>query len=76
MLNSQPEFDGGNARAEMILHGSAPVIELARASTATGWQENSDAPSTKGAVRVVVGTAAGGNSVTVVPRLPPKRACT
>ncbi len=37
MLRSQPEFDGRNAREEMILHGSAPVIELARVLTATGW---------------------------------------
>jgi hypothetical protein len=37
MLRTQPEFDGRNAREEMILHGSAPVIELARVLTATGW---------------------------------------
>jgi hypothetical protein len=37
MLRTQPEFDGRNAREEMILHGSAPVVELARVLTATGW---------------------------------------
>jgi signal recognition particle subunit SEC65 len=37
MLRSQPEFDGRNAREEMILHGSTPVIELAQVLTATGW---------------------------------------
>jgi signal recognition particle subunit SEC65 len=37
MLRTQPEFDGRNAREEMIIHGSAPVIELARVLTATGW---------------------------------------
>ena len=37
MLRAQPEFDGRNAREEMILHGSGPVIELARVLTATGW---------------------------------------
>lgn len=37
MLRAQPEFDGRNAREEMILHGSAPVIGLARVLTATGW---------------------------------------
>ncbi|UQX11480.1 helix-turn-helix domain-containing protein [Candidatus Mycobacterium methanotrophicum] len=37
MLRSQPEFEGRTAREEMILHGSAPVIELARVLTATGW---------------------------------------
>lgn len=37
MLRAQPEFDGRNAREEMIFHGSAPVIELARVLTATGW---------------------------------------
>ncbi len=37
MLRPQPEFDGRNARDEMILHGSAPVIELARVLTATAW---------------------------------------
>jgi signal recognition particle subunit SEC65 len=37
MLKAQPEFNGRNAREEMIVHGSAPVIELARALTATGW---------------------------------------
>lgn len=37
MLTTQPEFDGRNAREEMILHGASPVIELARVLTATGW---------------------------------------
>ncbi|MGA7132052.1 MAG: DNA-binding protein [Mycobacterium sp.] len=37
MLRTQPDFDGRNAREEMILHGSKPVIELARVLTATGW---------------------------------------
>jgi hypothetical protein len=37
MLRAQPEFDGRSAREEMIFHGSAPVIELARVLTATGW---------------------------------------
>jgi hypothetical protein len=37
MLKARPEFNGRNAREEMILHGSAPVIELARVLTATGW---------------------------------------
>lgn len=37
MLRAQPEFDGRNAREEMILHGSAPVIGLARVLTATAW---------------------------------------
>jgi hypothetical protein len=37
MLRAQPEFDGRNAREEMILHGSAPVIGLARVLTAAGW---------------------------------------
>jgi hypothetical protein len=37
MLRTQPEFDGRNAREEMVLHGSTPVIELARVLTATGW---------------------------------------
>ncbi len=37
MLRAQPEFDGRNAREEMILHGSGPVIGLAQVLTATGW---------------------------------------
>jgi len=37
MLRAQPEFEARNAREEMILHGSAPVIELAQVLTATGW---------------------------------------
>jgi hypothetical protein len=37
MLPAQPEFDGPSAREEMILHGSAPVIELAQVLTAAGW---------------------------------------
>jgi hypothetical protein len=37
MLRAQPEFDGRNAREEMMLHGSAPVIELAQVLTAAGW---------------------------------------
>lgn len=37
MLRAQPEFDGRNAREEMVLRGSAPVIELVRVLTAAGW---------------------------------------
>jgi hypothetical protein len=37
MLRAQPEFDGRNAREEMIVHGSTPVIELAQVLTATAW---------------------------------------
>jgi hypothetical protein len=37
MLIAQPEFDGRSARAEMIVHGSGSVIELAGALTATAW---------------------------------------
>jgi hypothetical protein len=37
MLRAQPEFEARNPREEMILHGSAPVIELAQVLTATGW---------------------------------------
>lgn len=37
MLRTQPEFDGRSACEEMIVHGSAPVIELARVLTAAGW---------------------------------------
>jgi hypothetical protein len=37
MLRAQPEFDGRSAREEMIVHGSAPVIELAQVLTATAW---------------------------------------
>ncbi len=37
MLRPQPEFEGRNACEEMVLHGSAPVIELARLINATGW---------------------------------------
>jgi hypothetical protein len=37
ILRPQPEFDGRNPREGLILHGSAPVIELAGVLTATGW---------------------------------------
>jgi hypothetical protein len=37
MHHEQPEFDGRSPRAEMLLHGSAPVIAVARALTAAGW---------------------------------------
>ena len=37
VLTTQPEFDGRSAREEMILHGTTPVVELARVLTATGW---------------------------------------
>jgi hypothetical protein len=37
MLRTQPDFDGRSAREEMIIHGSAPVIELAQVLTATAW---------------------------------------
>jgi signal recognition particle subunit SEC65 len=37
ILRPQPEFDGRNPREELILHGSAAVIGLAGALTATGW---------------------------------------
>jgi signal recognition particle subunit SEC65 len=37
MLRPQPEFDGRNPREELILHGSAAVIELAGVLTATAW---------------------------------------
>jgi hypothetical protein len=37
MLRAQPDFDGRSAREEMIIHGSAPVIELAQVLTATAW---------------------------------------
>jgi hypothetical protein len=34
---AQPDFDGRTPREEMAIHGSAPVIKLARALTAAGW---------------------------------------
>jgi excisionase family DNA binding protein len=37
MHHEQPEFDGRSPRAEMLLHGSAPVIALAQVLTAAGW---------------------------------------
>jgi excisionase family DNA binding protein len=37
ILRPQPEFDGRNPREELIVHGSAAVIELAGVLTATGW---------------------------------------
>jgi excisionase family DNA binding protein len=37
ILRPQPEFDGRTPREELIRHGSAGVIELAGALTATGW---------------------------------------
>ena len=37
VLRAQPEFDGRSAREEIIVHGSAPVIELAQGLTATAW---------------------------------------
>lgn len=37
MHRKQPEFDGRSPRAEMLLHGSAPVIALAQVLTAAGW---------------------------------------
>ena len=37
MLRPQPEFDGRTGREEMVVHGSEPVIELARVLTAVAW---------------------------------------
>jgi excisionase family DNA binding protein len=37
MHHKQPEFDGRSPHAEMVLHGSAPVIALAEVLTAAGW---------------------------------------
>lgn len=37
MLKAQPEFNGRNAREEMLVRGSSSVIELARVLAATGW---------------------------------------
>jgi hypothetical protein len=37
MHHEQPEFDGRSPHAEMVLHGSAPVIALAQVLTAAGW---------------------------------------
>ncbi|TDK88370.1 DNA-binding protein [Mycobacterium paragordonae] len=37
MLCGHAEFDGRTPRDEMLLHGSAPVIAVARALTAAGW---------------------------------------
>jgi hypothetical protein len=37
IARAQPDFDGRTPREEMIVHGSAPVIKVARALTAAGW---------------------------------------
>lgn len=37
ILRDNPDFDGRTPRDEMVVHGSAPVIEVARALTAAGW---------------------------------------
>jgi Protein of unknown function (DUF2384) len=37
MMRAQPEFDGRTPLQEMTVHGSASVIKLARALTASGW---------------------------------------
>jgi excisionase family DNA binding protein len=37
MLLKQPEFDDRSPRDEMVRHGSAAVIDAARALTSTGW---------------------------------------
>jgi signal recognition particle subunit SEC65 len=37
MTRAQPDFDGRTPREELIIHGSAPVIKVARALTAAGW---------------------------------------
>jgi hypothetical protein len=37
ITRAQPDFDGRTPREEMVIHGSAPVIKLARALTAAGW---------------------------------------
>lgn len=37
IIRAQPEFDGRTPRDDMVIHGSAPVIKVARALTAAGW---------------------------------------
>ncbi|MDH6247643.1 helix-turn-helix domain-containing protein [Mycobacterium sp. OTB74] len=37
MMRAQPDFEGRTPLQEMMMHGSAPVINLARALTATAW---------------------------------------
>lgn len=37
ITRSQPDFDGRTPREEMVIHGSAPVINVARVLTAAGW---------------------------------------
>jgi hypothetical protein len=37
ITRAQPDFDGRTPREEMVMHGSAPVINVARALTAAGW---------------------------------------
>lgn len=37
ITRAQPDFDGRTPREEMMIHGSAPVIKVARALTAAGW---------------------------------------
>lgn len=37
IIRAQPEFDGRTPRDDMLIHGSAPVIKVARALTAAGW---------------------------------------
>lgn len=37
ITRAQPDFDGRTPREEMAIHGSAPVIKVARALTAAGW---------------------------------------
>jgi hypothetical protein len=37
VARAQPDFDGRTPREEMVIHGSAPVIKVARALTAAGW---------------------------------------
>ncbi len=37
IIRAQPEFDGRTPRDDMLIHGSAPVIKVARALTTAGW---------------------------------------
>jgi hypothetical protein len=37
IAQAQPDLGGRTPRDEMIIHGSAPVIKVARALTAAGW---------------------------------------
>lgn len=37
ITRAHPNFDGRTPREEMIVHGSTPVIKLARVLTAAGW---------------------------------------